>query len=311
MQEIRTTCQVPAGTELTHSFVNLALPTSERQVHLQSVYGFKCACARCTAAPSLSGDSAVVLAASAIPTSVEGYEVASVALAQQGGQQGGQDLVASAQTDKHAELDAAVRAVDSALQAAAECEDEAAEVEVLKRALQTACAALHPLHSKLGDLHSALQQVCMVVGDMAAAAQHAAFLAVQFRFALSACRGIESVAHTQSNQGEDRRVTLPNVQFRRIGDISPAPARSGLPPHPLMALQAGALLELLHAAQPSEDSVQWTFQVPPGGEWMQQCLPSSIRELFDLNAGVMQIVYGWHMLRRPGPEDTGTAEACK
>ena len=46
-QTIRLLHPVPPGTELTHSYVDLLSPRSQRQLELQKDYGFLCACERC------------------------------------------------------------------------------------------------------------------------------------------------------------------------------------------------------------------------------------------------------------------------
>ena len=45
--EVRTLCEVAAGTELCHSYVELCQPTAVRQRVLAEGYGFACTCARC------------------------------------------------------------------------------------------------------------------------------------------------------------------------------------------------------------------------------------------------------------------------
>ncbi len=45
----RTVRAVGAGEELTHSYVDLALPRAQRGEYLKGVYGFACACAACAA----------------------------------------------------------------------------------------------------------------------------------------------------------------------------------------------------------------------------------------------------------------------
>jgi len=299
VQEVRTACAVTAGTELTHSFVNLALSTHDRQEHLKAVYGFNCKCPRCIASCVLTPGAAVTVPNTAVPTRPQAAELA--ALAFSAGPALTQGNKASISEHTTPEQLQSLRAVDDALHAAATCKTEAAERELLLAALDAACSQLHPLHSKLGELHSALQHVCMVMGDMGAAAQHAAFLACQLRHTLSACGGgaaapAETGKHAAAAPGAHTPAT---DGFVSAPDAVLAVCAGQLPPHPLMALQVGTVVELLHAAQPAEDSVQWEFAVPSGGEWMHRCLPTRVRELFDANAALLRVVYGWQLLRRP------------
>lgn len=46
-QTVRVMEDVAEGVELTHSYVDLALPAWDRQQHLREVYGFDCACPNC------------------------------------------------------------------------------------------------------------------------------------------------------------------------------------------------------------------------------------------------------------------------
>ncbi len=297
IQEIRTNCDVPAGTELTHSFVDVALPTLQRQAHLLSLYGFECRCARCAYSPALPAASAVQLPSCAVPTNIRATELALIATqthqASHAPQGGSMAVIA---TSKPPEEEKALQAVDAALHQAAAAQSEQVELGILAAALHKACQVLHPLHAKLGQLHAAMQQVAMVTGDMAAAAQHAAFLAAQMRFTLSSHVG-EPPSPGQMQQGDEPRPEK-DAFISAVEGVITEQVRP-FPPHQLMALQLGTVLELLHAAQPTEDAVQWSFEVPPGGEWLRTCLPDSVRGIFEANASVMQIVHGWQMLRRP------------
>ena len=53
---VRTLCEVPAGTELCHSYVELTEPTIERQRHLAAQYGVDCRCRRCVDFGALDGE---------------------------------------------------------------------------------------------------------------------------------------------------------------------------------------------------------------------------------------------------------------
>jgi len=55
--EVRTLCEVAAGTELCHSYVELCQPTAVRQRVLAEGYGFACRCARCVDGLSHDGRS--------------------------------------------------------------------------------------------------------------------------------------------------------------------------------------------------------------------------------------------------------------
>ena len=55
--EVRTLCEVAAGTELCHSYVELCQPTAVRQRVLAEGYGFVCRCARCVDGLSHDGRS--------------------------------------------------------------------------------------------------------------------------------------------------------------------------------------------------------------------------------------------------------------
>jgi hypothetical protein len=45
--EVVASCEIAAGVELTHSYVDLVSTTTTRQERLQTTYGFDCTCARC------------------------------------------------------------------------------------------------------------------------------------------------------------------------------------------------------------------------------------------------------------------------
>jgi hypothetical protein len=47
-QELRCCCSVLKGEELTHSYIDAAVPTSKRRMRLRNHYGFLCDCARCS-----------------------------------------------------------------------------------------------------------------------------------------------------------------------------------------------------------------------------------------------------------------------
>jgi hypothetical protein len=51
VQVIRTLGAVPSGGELTHPYVDPALPRAQRLAHLRDAYAFSCTCGACTAAP--------------------------------------------------------------------------------------------------------------------------------------------------------------------------------------------------------------------------------------------------------------------
>ena len=48
IQLFRAICDVTAGSELTHSYTEIARPRSERRARLFAVYGFHCSCALCS-----------------------------------------------------------------------------------------------------------------------------------------------------------------------------------------------------------------------------------------------------------------------
>lgn len=78
IQVVRILSHVRAGTELCHSYVDIALPTAARQDHLQDAYSFTCTCALCTAGPDdkLNHDRFLISTADCAGRAVVGVPVA-------------------------------------------------------------------------------------------------------------------------------------------------------------------------------------------------------------------------------------------
>ena len=159
--EVRTLRAVAAGEELTHSYVDLCLPTAARQATLQARYGFMCTCPRCVDAPmapdgvpldTLLADGSNAAEATAKPSAMGSSTSTSSATAP----------TSSAASPSSAALTRATALLDAALHEA----DETRERNLTIEALTLRRAHCHPLSAALYEAEGRALSLCLAVGDL-------------------------------------------------------------------------------------------------------------------------------------------------
>jgi len=155
LQVLRAMEIIAGGDELTHSYVDLALPTWERQSQLREGYGFDCACNLC------AGDGRAALDA-----------------AQAAGLEGGGVGVCAGTScplppaPPLAERDEALALADQLANAAALELDAEAELRQLEEVCLLRERWLDRRHLELMAAHAAAHTTAMAAGDWAAAERH-------------------------------------------------------------------------------------------------------------------------------------------
>lgn len=161
-QIIRAMEDIPAGRELCHSYVDIAMPAWQRQASLQESYGFECGCTLCAGGrealdaqlvSDLAGTGAVPAAGEDCP----------LALA-----------------PPCADRDTALRRADALMQEAAVEEDAEKELGILEEACGLRDQWLHRRHLEAMTAHATAHTVAIAAQDWAAAERHCERLVEQY-----------------------------------------------------------------------------------------------------------------------------------
>ena len=140
--EIRTLTAVGEGEELTHSYVDLCLPTGERRALLSSRYGFACTCERCeTGLRTANGENVDVLLQGRVDEK-------------------------SATGHYGSELAAALNQSAALLVAAAHEEDGDKELDLLRKALSMRRSSCHPLSAALYEAECQALTASLALGQL-------------------------------------------------------------------------------------------------------------------------------------------------
>ena len=137
--EIRTLVHVDAGAELTHSYVDLCLCTSERRATLRERYGFECRCERCNGGLR----------------SADGHNVDELL----------ENRIESDQTGDKERVEALRRSA-ALLRKASVQEDDGEELQLLRSALALRRHHCHPLSTMAYEAECATLTCALAVGDL-------------------------------------------------------------------------------------------------------------------------------------------------
>eukprot|EP00931_Biecheleriopsis_adriatica_P089333 TRINITY_DN63488_c0_g1_i1.p1 TRINITY_DN63488_c0_g1~~TRINITY_DN63488_c0_g1_i1.p1 ORF type:complete len:493 (-),score=102.55 TRINITY_DN63488_c0_g1_i1:27-1505(-) len=162
VQVVRVLEPVAAGHELTHSYVDLGLPSWQRQEQLREVYGFDCRCAACREDKSASVD--MLLCGDARGT---GAVAAGPCC----------PLAAAAPC---AEREAALTKGEQLMTKAAAEEDASVELGLLEEVCRIREKWLHPRHIEVCAAHASAHTAAMAALNWAAAERHCQKLVEQY-----------------------------------------------------------------------------------------------------------------------------------
>lgn len=157
-QALRVMEPVAEGAELTHSYVELSMPSWERQANLRDTYVFDCACAGCSGVGCQARDLRLVA------------DTAGQAAVCRAGGVDAEAKLPRAGPCSARERDLA-KAADLMDQALAE-EDVGREVQMLTTACSLRGKWLGPCHLDLAEAHAQAHKAAMAAGDWLKAAEH-------------------------------------------------------------------------------------------------------------------------------------------
>ncbi|CAE8636237.1 unnamed protein product [Polarella glacialis] len=162
-QVLRVLQPVAAGHELTHSYVDLALPSWQRREQLREVYGFDCSCAGCADLGShLAVDTMLC-------SDIQGTGAAAV--------DAGCPIPPSPPCP---ERDSALAAADALLHRAAAEEDAIAELAMLEQVCKHREKWLHPRHMEVASAHASAHTAAMAALNWEASERHCEKLVEQY-----------------------------------------------------------------------------------------------------------------------------------
>ena len=131
--QLRTTCEVPAGSELCHSYTELCAPTRLRQLRLEKQHGFVCDCSRCHDGLWLHGES--------VDEAMDGTTLPA----------GDDNAAAKRQLEQSEEL----------LERATRCRESAKAAALVEQALRARRQWAHPLSLQRYQAESAMCQLSL------------------------------------------------------------------------------------------------------------------------------------------------------
>lgn len=190
-QIIRVMEDVEMGAELTHSYVDMALPTWERQAQLVDVYGFDCKCVSCS-----SGAREVLDASLVAVKDSRGAAACGVACPLP---------VARACSQRDTDLANA----EHLFRTAALEEDAESELRLLEEVCRVREYWLHPRHVEVVAAHASAHTASIAAGDWKRAEVHCRCLVDQYQFVYPAWHPIAglqmyTLAELRENDGDNR-----------------------------------------------------------------------------------------------------------
>lgn len=170
VQVVKAMVDMPAGEELTHSYVELGLPRWQRQAMLHEHYGFCCMCPACTGGSRSALDLLLVGAADG-----------SGAVLAQPLHEGRDDAVGDLPLSPPcAERDAALAKADALVRSALAEEDAEVELQRLEEACGLREAWLHRRHIEVQAAHAAAHTAAIAAQNWEAAERHCERLVEQY-----------------------------------------------------------------------------------------------------------------------------------
>ena len=280
VQSVRTVCAVPAGTELTHPYLDPMTPRARRQRELQEEYGFSCSCRLCSVTHS-SGSAQEASATSRPATAAGMWSLSTATLPPAEAAAWGSDVRSELKVglDVASVLAVADELVAKAVELAEGEEDVPdRELALLRQATMLKASVLHPLNHALLPLHNRCKQAAMLAGDATAAAEHAAVALALY-------------VHIYATSWPDLSQEAGGLDS--ADDVTSAAPSPSLPLHPLVALELSLLGELLQASAAAAG--WWTGPLPtlhPEATWILQVLPSDLTSLQCAAKAIAKGVYG-------------------